>query len=88
MLPIYAKEAKIRIPDDLSLISIDDIETVQYLSPMLTTVHVPVDEMGQMVAKILIDRIEGEHTIPLKLYLPFYLAVRESCDRPPVKKRS
>lgn len=81
-----AKEAKIRIPDDLSLISIDDIETVQYLSPMLTTVHVPVDEMGQMVAKILIDRIEGEHTIPLKLYLPFYLAVRESCDRPPVKK--
>ena len=83
-----AKEAKIRIPDDLSLISIDDIETVQYLSPMLTTVHVPVDEMGQMVAKILIDRIEGEHTIPLKLYLPFYLAVRESCDRPPVKKRS
>ena len=55
---------------------------------MLTTVHVPVDEMGQMVAKILIDRIEGEHTIPLKLYLPFYLAVRESCDRPPAKKRS
>lgn len=81
-----AKEAKIKIPHDLSLISIDDIETVQYLSPMLTTVHVPVDEMGQMVAKILIDRIEGEHTIPLKLYLPFYLAVRESCCRPPAKE--
>jgi len=78
-----AKEAKIKIPDDISLISIDDIETAQYLSPMLTTIHVPVDEMGQMVAKILIDRIEGGHKIPLKLYLPFYLAVRESCFRPP-----
>lgn len=40
-------------------ISIDDIDTAQYLSPMLTTIHIPVEEMGEMTAKILIDRIEG-----------------------------
>jgi len=41
-----------KIPDDISIISIDDIDTAQYLSPMLTTIHMPVEEMGQMTAKI------------------------------------
>lgn len=73
------KEAGLAIPDDLSVISIDDIDTAQYLSPMLTTIHIPVEEMGQMTAKILIDRIEEGHKLPIKINLPFYLANRESC---------
>lgn len=76
------QENHLRIPKDVSLISIDDIELVQYISPMLTTVHIPVEEMGQMAAKILIDRIEGGHTLPMKLSLPFHLATRESCAQP------
>lgn len=67
------------IPKDVSIISIDDIETAQYLTPMLTTVHIPVDEMGRMTAKTLIDRIEGGHTLPMKISLPYYIAKRESC---------
>ena len=73
------KEAGLVIPDDLSVISIDDIDTAQYLSPILTTLHIPVAEMGQMTAKILIDRIEEGHKLPIKMNLPFYLANRESC---------
>lgn len=73
------KEAGLSIPGDLSIIGIDDIDTSQYLSPMLTTIHIPVEEMGQMTAKILIDRIKGGHKLPIKLNLPFYLANRESC---------
>lgn len=68
-----------KIPDDVSIISIDDIDTAQYLSPMLTTIHMPVEEMGQMTAKILIDRIEGGHCLPIVMNLPYYLANRESC---------
>lgn len=70
------------IPKDASVISIDDIETAQYLTPMLTTVHIPVEEMGQMTTKILIDRIEGGHHLPLKINLPFYIASRDSCAPP------
>lgn len=73
-------ESGCRIPRDVSVISIDDIDTAQYLSPMLTTIHMPVEEMGQMTAKILIDRIEGGHRLPIRLTLPFYLASRESCS--------
>lgn len=73
------KEHGLGIPEDISLISIDDIDTAQYLTPMLTTVHIPVDEMGQMTAKTLIDRIEGGHVLPMKINLPCYIAKRESC---------
>lgn len=76
------QEAGLKIPQDISVISIDDIDMAQYLSPMLTTIHVPLDEMGKTTAKILIDRIQGGHHLPMKISLPFYLAVRESCAPP------
>ena len=75
------QETGCRIPEDVSIISIDDIDTAQYLSPMLTTIHMPVEEMGQMTAKILIDRIEGGHRLPIRMNLPYYLASRESCGQ-------
>ncbi|MBS6396634.1 MAG: LacI family DNA-binding transcriptional regulator [Clostridiales bacterium] len=76
------KDFGLKVPADLSVISIDDIDTAQFLSPMLTTIHVPMEEMGSLAAKILIDRINGGHTLPLQIKLPFYLAKRESCAKP------
>lgn len=76
------QEAGLSIPGDVSVISIDDIDTAQYLTPMLTTIHIPVQEMGHITAKILIDRIEGGHHLPVRVSLPFYVAVRDSCAPP------
>lgn len=73
------QEHRFSIPDDISIISIDDIETAQYLNPMLTTVHIPLEDMGKITAKTLIDRIEGGHNLPMKISLPYYIAKRESC---------
>ena len=75
-------EAGLRIPKDISIISIDDIDMLQYISPMLTSMHIPIVEMGQMAAKMLIDRIEGGHHLPVKIQMPYYLAKRESCAQP------
>lgn len=58
------KEKNFRIPEDISVISVDDIETAQYLSPMLTTVHVPLEELGKITAKTLIDRITADIAFP------------------------
>lgn len=76
------REKGYRIPEDISIIGVDDIETAQYLSPMLTTVHIPTEEMGQLAAKILIDRINSGHRIPLKVILPFHIAKRDTCAKP------
>lgn len=73
------KEDGKRIPEDVSIIGIDDIPTSQYISPSLTTVHIPIDEMGNMTFKILRDRIEGGHTLPVKMLLPFRIIERETC---------
>lgn len=75
------KEKGLAIPLDLSLISIDDIETAQYMSPMLTTIRVPMEELGKMTAKVLIDRIENGKSLPMKVELPFSVITRESCRK-------
>ena len=76
------KDHGLKIPKDISVISIDDIDTAQYLSPTLTTIQIPVEAMGSMAAKVLIDRINGGHTLPMKINFPCHLAIRESCDKP------
>lgn len=72
------KEYGLRIPEDVSVASIDDIDTAQYLIPSLTTAHIPLDEMGKMAAKILIDRIEGGHEKHLKILFPYDIIERKS----------
>lgn len=78
-------ENKIRVPEDVSVISIDDVEMARYFTPMLTTVHIPIAELGRQAAKTLIDRIEKGHTLPIKIELPFSLSRRDSCA--PRKKK-
>lgn len=72
-------ERGLHVPKNISIISIDDIDMAQYVSPMLTTIHIPIDELGKMAVKTLIDRIERGHELPLKIEIPFTLTKRESC---------
>lgn len=81
------QEKGLKIPGDVSLISIDDIDVVQYITPLLTTIRIPIEELGKMAAKILIDRIEGGHRLPMKILLPFSLVWRETCAEPGFHKR-
>jgi len=80
------QEAGLSIPQDISVIGVDDIEISKYLDPPLTTIHIPVEEMGKISAKILTDRINGGHKVPLKVTLPFHLEIRGSCKRPKITK--
>ena len=82
------KEQNLRIPEDISVISVDDIETAQYLSPMLTTIHIPLEELGRMTARTLIDRINGGHRLPMRITLPFYIAKRDSCGKLSRKRKT
>lgn len=81
------KERGLRIPEDMSVIGVDDIETGQYLTPMLTSIHIPLEDLGKCAAQVLIDRLKGGHSIPIKTILPFYIAKRDSCSAPSQKKK-
>nr|WP_143161630.1 substrate-binding domain-containing protein [Bittarella massiliensis (ex Durand et al. 2017)] len=73
------REFGLHIPRDISIISIDNIAMSQFTTPSLTTVDVPKNELGKVAVKLLLDRIEKGHTLPLKVELPCKLIVRESC---------
>lgn len=53
----YAKENKIRIPEDLAVIGIDDVSFASFYSPTLTTIAQPAFEMGKKAAQLLLKRI-------------------------------
>ena len=51
------REARLRVPADVSVVGFDDIEGAAYQNPALTTVRQPLREMGRTAADILLRRI-------------------------------
>jgi len=51
------REAKVRVPDDVSVVGFDDIPSAAYQNPGLTTVRQPMREMGRIAAEVLLRRI-------------------------------
>ncbi len=72
-------EKGINIPAEIAIIGLDDIEMASYVTPPLTTIHVPKEELGRFAVKILVDRIEGGHEMPVRIDIPYHLVVRDSC---------
>lgn len=71
-------EAGMRIPEDMSIVSFDDIEAAAYLNPPLSTVKVHTEEMGRTAVKLMHDRLKSGRKLPLKVVLPTELMLRES----------
>ena len=56
------REAGCRVPEDCSVIAIDGITVSEYVTPTLTTMVQPVEEMGRESVRILADMIEQRCT--------------------------
>ena len=75
-------EAGLRVPDDVSVVGFDDIQNSAYISPPLTTVRQPMQRMGEMAARTLLDRIEERTNYVAELVIEPELVVRRSTARP------
>lgn len=76
-----ARELRLRVPEDLSVIGYDDIEVAEYLG--LTTVRQLLFKSGQYGVELLIDRLDGPETAPAYIELPTELVVRNTTATPP-----
>ena len=56
-----AHVAGVRIPDDLSVVTMDDHDIMAHLDPPLTAIRMPMAEMGEMAAAMLLEAMEGAH---------------------------
>lgn len=74
-----AKDYGLSIPTDLSVIGYDDTWFAAMTQPPLTTVRMPISEMGQRAAAMLIDRLEGKEVVDQNPVLPVSLTIRHSC---------
>jgi DNA-binding LacI/PurR family transcriptional regulator len=59
----------------------DNIPVAKYMSPPLTTISQPTDEIGALCATILLDLIEEKQPGKLRNLLPHQLLIRESTRR-------
>ena len=76
------REAGLRIPEDISVVGFDDLQSSSFTAPPLTTVRQPVYQLGSTAASLLIDLIEGKSEPPQHIILPTELVIRESCASP------
>jgi DNA-binding LacI/PurR family transcriptional regulator len=77
MSAIY--QAGLTVPQDLSIIGYDDIIHSAYLNPPLTTVKLPIAEMGRVAGKKVLDLIQSGNSLsPTTTTLPVELIVRAS----------
>lgn len=73
-----ANAANIAIPRQISLVGYDDNAVAKTTSPRLTTVRQPLEMMGEMAAKLLIDAIRHPGRAPVHEVVPYEIVTRES----------
>lgn len=76
-----ARECGLRIPDDISIIGFDDIPQSSVIYPKLTTIRQPLEQMGQVAARMLLAQIEDPGQTPQRVALPTQLVIRDSCGQ-------
>lgn len=73
------REAGLSVPADVAVVGYDDTWFAATTRPPLTSIHMPIFEMGEVAVKILIARMEGRAGLDTQPMLPVSLTVRRSC---------
>jgi len=77
----YLWERGTRVPEQASVIGIDDIYESRYFIPPLTTIRVPFHELGVMAARMLLSRMDEPERPCETIWLPEELVIRGSTAR-------
>jgi LacI family transcriptional regulator len=80
------RSAGIRIPEDISLVTFDDLPAPLVLEPFLTAIDQPAYDMGFRATQLLLARLAGEGpSEPQEIVMPTRLIVRKSSGKPAVE---
>ena len=74
-------EKGLRIPEDIALISVNDIPTAKFTFPSLSTVRIHSELMGSQGVNLLLERRRDERVIPLRVYIPSKLRLRDTTKK-------
>lgn len=68
----------LRVPQDIKVIGYDDVDIAHLVTPQITTIHQPIEQIGKYAVEIILNKLHGE-VVPMKTILPVYLVERQSC---------
>ncbi|KAE9487101.1 transcriptional regulator EbgR [Klebsiella aerogenes] len=69
-------EHGLAIPEDISLISVNDIPTARFTFPPLSTVRIHSEMMGSQGVNLLIEKARDGRALPLNVFVPSVLKLR------------
>lgn len=73
-------ENSIAVPGEVSVCGFDDTRLSAFFNPALTTVKIPITEMGEAAAQAMVDLLDKKRIPKMQLF-PTQLVVRNSCER-------
>lgn len=76
-----AYELGISIPEDVSIIGFNDIPSAKYMIPPLSTMHVPMEFMGEYAVRLLEERIWQNREVAVQVTIPAKLCIRDSVKK-------
>ena len=80
------REHGLTVPDDVSVVGLDDLFLASYTDPPLTTIQQPKHQMGRLAAEILLQLLSGEKP-DSHVTLAGKLIVRQTTTPPPAGRR-
>jgi LacI family transcriptional regulator len=72
----------VKIPDDLSVIAFNDLQTTRYMTPPLTTMGFNTAHIGRVGANLLVKQIENDDVEPERVVMTEKLIERQSTAPP------
>ena len=77
-----ARDMGVRVPDDLSILGLDDIVIGAHISPPLTTIAIPKHQLAQQATEMLLQQIDGKGYPPSAVLVSPSLVLRHSTVPP------
>lgn len=82
------RERRLQVPEEMALAGFDDIPIARFITPPLTTVRVPIAELGSRATARLLHALEDSEPRGREETLPTTLVVRSSCGERPGRRVS
>ncbi|NUM45228.1 MAG: LacI family DNA-binding transcriptional regulator [Anaerolineales bacterium] len=67
-----------RVPDDVAVVGFDDVPISRFITPPLTTVRAPIEQIGRTAVQLLVKQMLNQ-PCENKVLLPTELVIRHSC---------
>ena len=84
---IYAiQDAGLRVPEDVAVVGYDNRNFTKTVRPRITTVNMPVIEMGGVAAELLLKQIAEGRKEEEEIKVKGQLIIRETCGAPEARR--